>query len=73
MTDTNEIAVPQGEPENEKTESIVEKIEGAVVSADHAFVRSVRSLLDHMRAEAKHSILQTLLSDCEKEYKNLFD
>lgn len=40
---------------------------------DHPFVRSVRALLDHMRSEPKHSLLATLLSDCEREYKNLFD
>ena len=37
----------------------------------HPFVVSVRSLLDHMRSEPKHSLLQILLSDCEREYRNL--
>src|SRR6185437_7636546 len=39
----------------------------------HPFVVSVRSLLDHMRSEPKHSLLQILLSDCEREYQNLLE
>jgi hypothetical protein len=37
------------------------------------FIVSVRSLLDHMRSEPKHSLLQILLSDCEREYQNLLE
>jgi len=39
-------------------------------SEEH-FIKSVRSLLDHMRSEPKHAALLVLLNDCEREYRNL--
>jgi len=41
--------------------------------SEEPFIKSVRSLLDHMRSEPKHSLLQILLSDCEREYQNLLE
>ena len=39
--------------------------------SEEPFIKSVRSLLDHMRSEPKHAALLVLLNDCEREYRNL--
>ncbi len=36
----------------------------------HPLFVAVRALLDHFQAEPKHALLQTLLDNCEREYKN---
>jgi hypothetical protein len=81
MTDENEKPVvtdvaPETHEATVESKGAEDAVSVEVIKHDvskHPFVVSVRSLLDHMRSEPKHSLLQILLSDCEREYRNLME